>query len=50
MLPADELLDKYDAYESGHIDLSEVSRAIGDYFNRQLTLVEVSVVIDLYFG
>ena len=47
---ADALLAKYDADDSGDIDLSEVSAAIDDYFNGQLTLAEVSTVIDLYFG
>ena len=44
------LLDRYDADDSGDIDLSEVSAAIDDYFNDDLTLAEVSAVIDLYFG
>ena len=43
------LLDRYDADDSDHIDLSEVSAAIDDYFNGDLTLAEVSDVIDLYF-
>ena len=45
----DELLDRYDANESGDIDITEVSTAIDDYFNGQLTLEQVSTVIDLYF-
>ena len=44
-----DLLDRYDADDSGHIDLMEVSAAIDDYFNGDLTLAEVSLVIDLYF-
>ena len=44
------LLDRYDADDSGHIDLTEVSAAIDDFFDGQLTLAEVSAVIDLYFG
>ena len=48
--PSGTLLDRYDADESGDIDLTEVSAAIDDYFDRQLTLDEVSAVIDLYFG
>ena len=47
---ADELLDRYDTDESGQIDLLEVSTAIDDFFNEQLTLAEVSIVIDLYFS
>ena len=43
------LLDRYDADDSGDIDLTEVSAAIDDYFNGDLTLTEVSAVIDLYF-
>ena len=43
------LLDRYDADDSGSIDLAEVSTAIDDYFNGHLTLAEVSAVIDLYF-
>ena len=45
-----DLLDRYDADDSGDIDLTEVSAAIDDYFDGQLTLDEVSAVIDLYFG
>ena len=45
-----DLLDRYDADDSGDIDLTEVSAAIDDYFNDDLTLDEVSAVIDLYFG
>ena len=48
--PSGTLLERYDADESGDIDLTEVSAAIDDYFDRQLTLDEVSAVIDLYFG
>ena len=48
--PEGTLLDRYDADDSGDIDLSEVSAAIDDYFNDDLTLDEVSAVIDLYFG
>ena len=44
------LLDRYDADDSGDIDLTEVSAAIDDYFNGDLTLAQVSDVIDLYFG
>ena len=47
---ANALLDRYDADESGQIDLSEVNMAIDDYFNEQLTLAEVNIVIDLYFS
>ena len=43
------LLDRYDADDSGDIDLTEVSAAIDDYFNGDLTLAQVSDVIDLYF-
>ena len=43
------LLDRYDEDDSGDIDLDEVSAAIDDYFNDQLTLAEVNTVIDLYF-
>ena len=43
------LLVRYDADQSGHIDLDEVSTAIDDYFLGELTLDEVSAVIDLYF-
>ena len=48
--PSGTLLDRYDADDSGDIDLTEVSAAIDDYFDGQLTLDEVSAVIDLYFG
>ena len=44
-----DLLTRYDADRSGHIDLSEVNAAIDDYFNGDLTLEEVNDVIDLYF-
>ena len=44
-----DLLTRYDADRSGHIDLSEVNVAIDDYFNGDLTLEEVNDVIDLYF-
>ena len=44
-----DLLDRYDADDSGDIDLTEVSAAIDDYFNGDLTLAQVSDVIDLYF-
>ena len=43
------LLDRYDADESGHIDLSEVNKAIDDYFDDLITLANVNTVIDLYF-
>ena len=43
------LLAAYDMDSSGHIDLSEVSAAIDDYFDDILDLDEVSIVIDLYF-
>ena len=46
----DELLDRYDADDSGHIDLIEVNAAIDDFFEGNLTLDEVSIVIDLYFS
>ena len=39
--PEGTLLDRYDADDSGDIDLSEVSAAIDDYFNDDLTLDEV---------
>ena len=45
-----DLLGRYDADDSGDIDLDEVSAAIDDYFNGDLTLAQVSDVIDLYFG
>ena len=45
-----DLLDKYDADESGHIDLSEVNTAIDHYFYGDLTLDQVNDVIDLYFS
>ena len=45
----EDLLDRYDADDSGHIDLSEVSLAIDGYFDGLLTLAQVSTVIDLYF-
>ena len=43
------LLDRYDADESGHIDLSEVNKAIDDYFDDLISLANVNTVIDLYF-
>ena len=45
------LLDRYDADNSGDINLTEVSAAIDDYFAtpRLISLDEVSAVIDLYF-
>ena len=49
MVPEMSLLDMYDTDDSGHIDLSEVSLAIDDYFDGLLTLAQVSTVIDLYF-
>ena len=48
--PSDVLLERYDADDSGDIDLDEVSAAIDDYFAGNLTLEEVSAVIDLYFS
>ena len=50
VMGAGTLLDRYDADDSGDIDLTEVSAAIDDYFNGDLTLAQVSDVIDLYFG
>ena len=44
-----DLLDIYDADNSGHIDLPEVSAVIDDYFGGLRTLAEVSAVIDLFF-
>ena len=44
-----DLLDRYDADDSGHIDLSEVNTAIDHYFDGDLTLTEVNAVIDLFF-
>ena len=43
------LLDRYDADDSGDIDLSEVNAAIDDYFDDQISLSDVNAVIDLYF-
>ena len=43
------LLDRYDADDSGHIDLSEVNTAIDDFFDDELTLTQVNAVIDLFF-
>jgi len=48
--PEDALLQRYDADEDGSIDLSEVSRAIDDFFDGALTPEQVSIVIDLYFS
>ena len=47
--PGGTLLDRYDADDSDHIDLSEVNTAIDDYFDGDLTLAEVNAVIDLFF-
>ena len=47
--PEGTLLDRYDADDSDHIDLSEVNTAIDDYFDGELTLAEVNAVIDLFF-
>ena len=44
------LLERYDADDSGVIELAEVSTAIEHYFNDQLTLAEVIAVINLYFS
>ena len=44
-----DLLDRYDADESGHIDLTEVNNAIDDYFDDLISLANVNTVIDLYF-
>ena len=44
-----DLLDRYDADESGDIDLTEVNNAIDDYFDGLITLTDVNTVIDLYF-
>ena len=43
------LLSRYDADDSGDIDLSEVNKAIDDYFDDLITLTDVNTVIDLYF-
>lgn len=40
----------YDADDSNDIDLGEASTAIDDYFDGQLTLEQVSIVIGLYFS
>ena len=47
----DTLLDRYDANDSGEIDLDEVFTAIDDYFDYvdRLTLEEVFEIVDLYF-
>ena len=50
VIGAGTLLDRYDADDSGDIDLTEVSAAIDDYFEGQIDLDAVSAVIDLYFG
>ena len=44
-----DLLDRYDADESGHIDLSEVNTAIDDFFASEITLAQVNEVIDFFF-
>ena len=44
-----DLFDIYDANDSGHIDLPEVSAVIDDFFGGLRTLAEVSAVIDLFF-
>ncbi len=43
------LLDRYDADDSGEIELSEAFQAVDDYFDSIITLDEVFKVIDLYF-
>ena len=43
------LLSRYDADDSGDIDLSEVNEAINDYFDGDITLTDVNTVINLYF-
>ena len=45
------LLERYDANDSGEIDLDEVFTAIDDYFDYddRLTLEEVFEIVDLYF-
>ena len=48
--PVGDLLERYDADDSGDIDLDEVSAAIDDFFDGQISLDDVSAVIDLYFG
>ena len=50
--PASEaqLLAEYDANGDGKIDLTEVNAAIDDFFDNVITIDEVSIVIDLYFG
>ena len=45
----EDLLDRYDADDSGHIELSEVNTAIDHFFGGGLTLLEVNAVIDLFF-
>ena len=50
MIPGGTLLDRYDADNSGDIDLTEVNNAIDDYFDDQISLSDVNTVIDLYFG
>ena len=47
----DTLLDRYDADDSGEIELDEVFTAIDDYFDYvdRLTLEEVFEIVDLYF-
>ena len=47
--PGDDLLDRYDADDSGHIDITEVNEAINDYFDGDITLTDVNTVINLYF-
>ena len=47
--PSGDLLDRYDADDSDHIDLEEVNKAIDDFFAGELTLAQVNAVIDLFF-
>ncbi|MCY3886915.1 MAG: cadherin domain-containing protein [Chloroflexi bacterium] len=44
------LLERYDADDSGAIELEEAFQAVDDYFDNLITLEQVFEVIDLYFG
>jgi hypothetical protein len=50
-MPGETLLERYDANESGGIDLDEVFVAIDDYFDYddRITLEDVYAVVDMYF-
>jgi len=47
--PRSRLLAQYDTNGTEGIQIDEVNRAIDDFFDNEITLVQVNIVIDLFF-